>query len=115
MASNVSGGSSLNSSTGLGQGIDVNAFVQAALAGDQANITQIQNRKNTIDAQSKALAQITSDFTALQSAVFTLKDPLGSLNAQTATSSNTNVLTASASSAAVAGVHTITVNNLATT
>jgi flagellar hook-associated protein 2 len=115
MASSVSGGSSLNSSTGLGQGIDVNAFVQAALANDQANITQIQNRKNSIDAQSKALTQITSDLSALQSAVFALKDPLGSLASQTATSSNTNVLTASAASSAVTGVHTITVNNLATT
>ena len=111
----IAGASSTNSSTGLGQGIDVNAFVQAALAGDQANITQLQNRKTSIDAQGTALAQITSDLTALQSAVFALRDPLGSLNAQSAISSNTAVLSASASSVAVAGVHTITVGNLATT
>jgi flagellar hook-associated protein 2 len=115
MASSISGASSTNSSTGLGTGIDVNAFVQAALANDQANITQLQNQQGNINAQSKALTQITSDLNALQSAVFTLKDPLGILAAQSATSSNTAVLTASASSVAEAGTHTITVNNLATT
>jgi flagellar hook-associated protein 2 len=115
MASSISGASSVNSSTGLGSGIDVNAFVQSALANDQASITQLQNQQSTINAQSKALAQITSDLNALQTAVFSLNDPLGSLAAQAATSSNTAVLTASASPAAVAGTHTITVNNLATT
>jgi len=115
MASSVSGASSVNSNTGLGSGIDVNAFVQSALANDQASIVQLQNQQSNINTQSKALAQITSDLNALQSAVFVLKDPLGSLAAQSATSSNTAVLTASASSTAVAGTHTITVNNLATT
>jgi flagellar hook-associated protein 2 len=115
MASSVSGTTSANSSTGLGAGIDVNAFVQSALANDQANITQLQNQQGDINTQSKALAQITSDLNALQSAVFALKDPLGSLAAQSATSSNNGVLTASASSTALAGTHTITVNNLATT
>lgn len=115
MASSISGAASANSSTGLGTGIDVNAFVQAALANDQANITQLQNQQSNINTQSKALAQITSDLNTLQSAVFALKDPLGSLAAESATSSNTAVFTASASSTAVPGTHTIAVNNLATT
>jgi flagellar hook-associated protein 2 len=115
MASSISGAASTNSSTGLGSGIDVNAFVQAALANDQANITQLQNQQSNINTQSKALAQITSDLNALQTAVFALKDPLGSLAAESANSSNTAVFTASASSTAVPGAHTIAVNNLATT
>ncbi len=115
MAVNATSGTALNSSTGLGQGIDVNTFVQSALSFDQANITQLQNQQTFINAQGKALSQISSDLTALQSAVFTLKDPLGSLTAQTATSSNTGVLTAAASSSALAAVHNITINNLATT
>jgi flagellar hook-associated protein 2 len=115
MAINATSGTSLNSSTGLGQGIDVNAFVQSALSFDQANITQLQTQQGIVDAQSKALAQISSDLTNLQSANFSLKDPLGSLTAQTATSSNSSVLTAAASSSALSGVHTITVSNLATT
>lgn len=115
MAVNATSGTSLNSSTGLGQGIDVNTFVQSALSFDQANITQLQTQQGIFDAQSKALGQITSDLSALESAVFALKDPLGSLASQTATSSNTGVLTAAASSSALASVHNITVNNLATT
>lgn len=113
MSSAVSGASA--SSTGLGQGIDVTAFVTAALAGDQANITQVQNQKTAVDNQSKALAQITAELQTLQSAIFSLKDPLGSLAAQSATSSNSAVLGATASSSAIAATHSITVNSLATT
>jgi len=104
MAVNATSGTSLNSSTGLGQGIDVNTFVQSALSFDQANINQLQTQQSIVDAQSKALSQITSDLNALESAVFSLKDPLGSLASQTAASSNTSVLTAAASSSALAGV-----------
>jgi flagellar hook-associated protein 2 len=111
MSSSVSGASS----NGLGQGIDVAAFVAAALAGDQANITQVQNQKSSLDDKNKALAQITTELQALQSAAFTLRDPLGSLSAQSATSSNTSVLGATASSTAVSGTHSIVVNSLATT
>src|SRR5882724_1423622 len=115
MAVNATSGTSLNSSTGLGQGIDVNTFVQSALSFDQANITQLQTQQTIVDAQSKALSQITSDLNALESTVFSLKDHLGSLASQTAASSNTGVLTAAASSSALAGVHDVTVNSLATT
>src|SRR5437016_5423735 len=109
----VSGASANN--TGLGQGIDVSAFVTAALAGDQANITQVQSQKTAVDNQNKALAQITTELQTLQSAAFSLNDPLGSLSAQSATSSNTNVLSATASAAAISGTHFVTVNSLATT
>lgn len=115
MSSSVTGGSSLNSSTGLGQGIDVNAFVQAALAGDQDNITNLQNQQTALNSQSTALAKITSELQALQSAAFNLADPLGSLASRTATSSNSNILAATASASAVAGTHSITVGALATT
>jgi len=113
MASAVSGSSA--SSTGLGQGIDVTAFVTAALSGDQANITQVQSQKTAVDSQNTALARITGELQSLQSAIFSLNDPLGSLAAQTATSSNTGVLNATAASTAVTGTHSITVTSLATT
>ena len=53
MAVNATSGTSLNSSTGLGQGIDVNTFVQSALSFDQANINQLQTQQSIVDAQSK--------------------------------------------------------------
>jgi flagellar hook-associated protein 2 len=118
MATSITGGAltgTTGSTPGLGQGINVNQFVQLALTGDQANITNLQNQQSAIAAQTSALTQITSTLTALQSAASALNDPLGALDSQVATSSNSNLLAATASSNAVAGVHTIAVTRLATT
>lgn len=116
MATSITGAAAAtNSSTGLGTGIDVQQFVQLALAGDRANITNLQNQQTALNSQSSSLQQITSDLANLQSAAFALNDPLGALNAQTTSSSNTGVLSATAASTAVAGSHSITVNSLATT
>jgi len=86
MSSAVSGTNS-GTATGLGQGIDVTAFVTAALAGDQANITQIRSQQTAVNTQNTALTQITTELQALQSAAFSLGDPLGSLSSQAAKSS----------------------------
>ena len=118
MATGTSGrlsGSSTNSSTGLGQGIDVTQFVQLAMSFDQANITAVQNQQSNLANQSKALAQISSELSALQDSAYALGDPLGALNALTASSSDTSIVSATAGSAAVSGSHSITVNSLATT
>src|SRR6201991_2205761 len=116
MATSVSGLlSSTTSSTGLGQGIDVQQFVQLALANDTANITSLQNQQTAFGAQTTALQQITTGLNNLQSAAFALSDPLGALGALTTTSSNTSVVSATAASTAEAGTHTVTVNSLATT
>src|SRR5262249_35017970 len=111
----ITSASSTNSSTGLGTGIDVNQFVQLALAGDQAVINNLQNTQNTLNSQSQALAKINTDFQALETAAFALRDPLGALSSQTAQSSNSSVLSAVAGSTAITGVHTVAVSNLATT
>ncbi|HUI74684.1 MAG TPA: flagellar filament capping protein FliD [Candidatus Acidoferrum sp.] len=115
MSSSITNSLATSASTGLGTGIDVQQFVTLALANDQANITNLQNQQTALNAQTTALQQITTDLNNLQSAAFALSDPLGSLASETATSSNTNVLNATASSAAQAATHTITVNSLATT
>jgi flagellar hook-associated protein 2 len=114
----LSGANSSNAAgafTGLGQGIDVNTFVQLALGGDQANINNLQNQETGINTQSSALAVITSYLTALKSAASALNDPLGVVNSELAASSNSNAVTATASSTATAGTHTIAVTSLATT
>lgn len=122
MASSVSnllsGTNSANGSgafTGLGQGIDVNTFVQLALGGDQANINNLQNQETGINTQSSALAQIISLLTALKSTASALNDPLGVVNSEVAVSSNLNAVTATAASTATSGTHTIAVTSLATT
>lgn len=100
---------------GLGSGIDVQAFVQAALAAPQLQVQQLQNEQSSFSSQTSALQQIQNDLNNLQSAEQALSNPLGALNTQTATSSNTNVLSAAADGTATNGVHTISVNSLATT
>lgn len=100
---------------GLGAGINVQAFVQAALTGPQNQVQTLQNEQTTFSSQASALQTIQNDLANLQTAEQALSDPLGNLNAQTATSSNTAVLTAAADGTATAGIHSISVNSLATT
>lgn len=111
----TSSASSTASQTGLGQGIDVSSFVALAETAATVQITNLQTQQATIGTQTSALSTITSDLTALESAVFALNDPLGVLSSEVATSSNSNALTATASSSAVPGAHTISVTSLATT
>jgi flagellar hook-associated protein 2 len=115
LLSGTNSGNGTGAFTGLGQGIDVNTFVQLALGGDQANINNLQNQETGINSQSSALAQIISYLTALKSAASALNDPLGVVNSELATSSNSSAVTATAASTATSGTHTIAVASLATT
>src|SRR6266478_3615405 len=108
-------GSSNSNIAALGPGIDVQALVNATLSGDQANITHLQNRQSSFTSQVTALQKISAELTALQSAAFAIGDPLGGLNAISVASSNSSVLSATASASALSGTHTITVTSLATT
>ncbi|HEY1471311.1 MAG TPA: flagellar cap protein FliD N-terminal domain-containing protein [Candidatus Acidoferrum sp.] len=115
IGSSNSGASSSTSGTGLGQGIDVQQFVKFAVAGQQANITALQAQQSTLNSQTSELATISSDLLSLDNAAFALRDPLGALAAQVATSSNSAVVSATASSLASPGSHSITISSLATT
>jgi flagellar hook-associated protein 2 len=108
-------GTGTTSGGGLGQGINVQQFVQFAVAGQQASITALENQQTGLNSQASELSTISSDLSALKNAAAALNDPLGALNAEVATSSNSNVLTANAAGTAVAGAHTISISNLATT
>lgn len=103
------------SQTGLGQGIDVSSFVALAESSQTAEITNLQSQQSTVNTELSTLSPIQSDLTALESAVFALNDPLGALSSEVATSSNPSALSATASSSAVPGTHTIAITSLATT
>jgi flagellar hook-associated protein 2 len=108
-------GISLNPSSILsGQGIDVSSLVEQAMSESNGQLTGWQNELTTLESQASDLTSINSDLTGLQNAVNALADPLGALTAQSATSSDPDVLTATADSSAVTGNHTIVVSNLAT-
>ena len=71
-------------------------------------------RANHAAGPGQDLTVLNTDLTNLATAVAALADPAGALAAQSATSSDSGVLTATADTTAVAGNHTITVSNLAT-
>jgi flagellar hook-associated protein 2 len=89
--------------------------VQAAEADAQANITNVQDQQTAITGDTSALSTITSNLTALQSDISALTDPLGVFASEDATSSNPNALSATATSSAIPGTHTISITSLATT
>jgi flagellar hook-associated protein 2 len=108
-------GSSTSGTSGFGQGINVQQFVQFALANQTATIAALQNQQTSLNTQSAEITKISTDLSNVDNAVFALNDPLGVLSSQVATSSNSAVVNATASSTATSGSHSITVNSLATT
>lgn len=116
IGASILAGSQTNSTDGgLGNGIDVSALVQASMANQTAELTQMQSEQTTVTNQQTALNSISNDTQALQNAVFALTDPVGEFTSVAATSSNPAVVTASAISGTPSGSHTITVANLAST
>jgi flagellar hook-associated protein 2 len=108
-------GISLNPSAILnGQGIDVSSLVQQVLSESSGQLDEWENEQSTLQTQAGALTGINSDLSTLATAVQALSDPLGALTSVSATSSDNNVLTASATTSATAGTHEVVVNNLAT-
>ena len=93
----------------FGQGINVAQFVQFALAGQQASITALLNRQTGISAQTAEITKISSGLSSLDNAIFALKDPLGVLSSQVATTSNSSVVNAIAASTATRTESTVCV------
>jgi flagellar hook-associated protein 2 len=96
-------------------GIDVTAAVNSALTAARAPETAWENQQSTLQSQSTALTQIQTDATNLDNDMQALNSLTGPLSARTVTSSNSNVVTASAASGSTAGNHIVVVNGLAST
>jgi len=95
--------------------IDVQSLLDLAMADAQQPLLQLQQQQSNIQTQSSSLQSIEGDINNLTTAVQSLTDGLGPVNAFNVTSSNSNVVTASADATAAAGSHTITVTSQATT
>lgn len=96
-------------------GIDVNTAVAAAIDAMEAPEEVWLTQQQTLQSQSSALNSVESDVTALSTAISALQDPDGALGSMTVSSSNSEVLSASASAGTAVGNHVITVSQLATT
>ncbi|MGD0797055.1 MAG: flagellar filament capping protein FliD [Acidobacteriaceae bacterium] len=106
----------LEAATGASSaGIDVTAAVNAAITAAQAPEQAWQAQQATLQSQTTALTQIQTDASNLDNDVQALNSLTGPLSARTVTSSDSNIVTASAASGSAVGNHTVVVNSLATT
>lgn len=94
-------------------GINVTSAVAAAIAGISEPIDQWEAQQSSLATQTTDLNSIETDVNSLQSSLTALSDPVGALASMTATSSDTDIVTASAASGTVAGTHVVVVNNIA--
>lgn len=99
---------------GLVSGLNTDQIIQAMLAPQQQEITNLRNQQAGIVQRETMYSTIQANLTALQSAINSLASTTNSVfDGRTATSSNTNLATASASSGALPGQYSFTVNSLA--
>jgi flagellar hook-associated protein 2 len=100
-------------SFGMGQGLDVQTIVQTLTQAAQSTESVYTNEQTLYQNQTSALDNISNLLTSLQLSAQTLQDPAGPLDARVASSSNSNVVTATASNGIPAGSYSVVVNNLA--
>jgi flagellar hook-associated protein 2 len=105
---------SVLSALGGSTGIDVTAEVNSILYADRAPERSWQAQQATLASQSSALNQLDTEASTLSDSLNALGQISGVLTAVTATSSNSNIVTATAADGTTASNHTISVQSLAT-
>ena len=106
----------LNSATQTsGSGIDVTSTVDAILEIDAAPEQTLDAEVSADNATVSSLQSLQSDITAFQSSLQTLTDFTGDFGGLSVSSSNNDVVSATAANGTAAGTHTVTVTQLATT
>jgi len=98
-----------------GNGIDVNSVVSEIQAGQSGQLTAWKADQTTLQTQATTITNINNDLSSLASAVQTLADPTGALTGLTATSSQSEILTATVQAGASAASYNMVVSSLATT
>lgn len=97
------------------QGINVQAAVAAAIQAESGPLTEWQNEQAALQSQTSDLNVVEGHVQSLETALNALGDPAGQLMSMTASSSNSSVVSATASAGAAPGNHVLVVNNVAST
>ncbi|HUJ80927.1 MAG TPA: flagellar filament capping protein FliD, partial [Candidatus Acidoferrales bacterium] len=95
--------------------INVQTLLTSVEEANAIPMDLLQQKQNALQTQSSTLTSIEGDIDALGTAVSALSNTSGSINSLTATSSDSNLVTATADPTAIPSSHTIVVNSLATT
>jgi flagellar hook-associated protein 2 len=101
----------ITSSVGLVSGINTGAIIDALLSLDQAPISLLQTQVSSFQSQQQAYTSLETQLSQLQMVGKSLELP-ATFRASTATSSNTNVLTATTSAGAPSGTYQFQVAQL---
>lgn len=101
--------------TGLASGIDTNELIQAELAEDELPLTNIQDTITALDTENTTLSSIQSSIETTSLDALDLGEPSLFFQSQTVSSSDTSLVTATATQniGAVIGSTTLSVANLA--
>lgn len=98
--------------TGLGSGLDANAIIDQLTELERAPIKSLETKKTGANKQLSLFGDLASKLKAVKTALGKV-DTSGELAAFRATSGNTSLITATASSTAQPGIHDLTVSALA--
>jgi len=99
-------------SPGVGSGLDINGIITKLMAVEQQPVTVLNKQEATDQAKISAYGTLTSSVASLKSAVDALKDS-SLFTKQSATTSDSTVLSATANSVAKAGTYSVSVVALA--
>ena len=99
--------------SGLASGLDTSSIVKQLVAVESAPITRLQNQQSDIDAKSAKITTLQSNLDDLRNAALALDTRAEALPTQ-ATSSNSAVVSATATGGAALGSYNIQVTQLAT-
>jgi flagellar hook-associated protein 2 len=102
------------STVNQGTGIDVTSVVDQIIYAEQAPERIWQQQQLVLAAQAASLNALSSGINALKDKVLALTDLSGAFSAQTVTSSQPGLVTASAQSGTPTGVHSLLIDHLAT-
>lgn len=98
--------------SGLASGLDTDSIIEALMEVEQAPIDSLENDISYYESETEAYAELDDLMTALLDAVEDM-DTLKEISSMTANSSDESVLTATATSSAIAGNYNVEVLSLA--
>lgn len=99
-------------SLGAGSGLDLNSLLNGLMAVERQPLTALQGRMTSVNSQVSAIGKLKSALSTFQDAMAKLAKE-SSFKVHSATSSDEDVLTASASSSAARGNYSVTVSRIA--
>lgn len=99
-------------SQGIGSGLNINSIISKLMTVESQPLNQLQKQQSTYKSELSAVGQLKSALSTFQTSMAGLADP-SAFQLYKASSSDTSVFTATASSGSAAGTHSIVVSQLA--